>query len=91
MSWQDRAACLRLGTPDMFFPNGTTGDAEPQIRAAKSVCARCPVRAECLEFALSSRQDFGVWGGLTEEERRSLRRARQRAVRRRAGNAPVAA
>ena len=82
MQWQDDAACLNAQDPETFFPSGTTGDAVYQIRAAKAVCATCPVRSLCLEFALSSRQDFGVWGGLTEDERRSLRRSRQRAARR---------
>lgn len=90
MNWHDDAACLNSGDPEVFFPAGTTGDAALQIYAAKQVCATCPVRPQCLEFALTSRQDFGVWGGLTEEERRSLRRARQRAARRHA-KAPVAA
>jgi WhiB family redox-sensing transcriptional regulator len=90
MTWHDDAACLTSRDPEIFFPTGSTGDAVPMIRAAKAVCATCPVRARCLEFALTSRQDFGVWGGLTEEERRSLRRARQRAARRRA-KSPLAA
>jgi WhiB family transcriptional regulator, redox-sensing transcriptional regulator len=91
MTWHDEAACLTAPDPEIFFPAGTTGDAVGQIVSAKSVCSRCPVRGQCLEFALTSRQDFGVWGGLTEEERRSLRRSRQRAARREAGKAPVAA
>jgi WhiB family redox-sensing transcriptional regulator len=80
MTWQDHAACLPLD-PELFFPIGTTGAAVPQIEQAKRICAQCPVMAECLEFALSSRQDYGVWGGLTEDERRSLRRSRQRRAR----------
>jgi len=81
MDWQNDAACLSED-PDLFFPIGTTGDAVPQIVAAKSICATCPVLSTCLEFALESRQDYGVWGGLTEDERRSLRRSRQRRARR---------
>jgi WhiB family redox-sensing transcriptional regulator len=81
MDWQNDAACLSED-PDLFFPIGTTGDAVPQIMAAKSICATCPVLSTCLEFALESRQDYGVWGGLTEDERRSLRRSRQRRARR---------
>ena len=80
MLWQNRAACLSED-PDLFFPIGSTGDAVPQIAAAKSICAACPVLAQCLDFALEARQDYGVWGGLTEDERRSLRRSRQRRAR----------
>jgi WhiB family transcriptional regulator, redox-sensing transcriptional regulator len=81
MDWQNDAACLSED-PDLFFPIGTTGDAVPQIMTAKSICATCPVLSTCLEYALETRQDYGVWGGLTEDERRSLRRSRQRRARR---------
>ncbi|MBW3661501.1 MAG: WhiB family transcriptional regulator [Actinobacteria bacterium] len=77
MDWRRDAAC-RDEDPELFFPIGTTGPAIDQANAAKRVCARCDVREECLEFALATNQDAGVWGGLTEEERRSLRRQRQR-------------
>lgn len=78
--WRIRAAC-RDTDPDLFFPVGTTGPAVEQIAAAKAVCASCPSREPCLEFALGSNQDSGVWGGLSEEERRVIRRARARAQR----------
>ena len=81
MTWHRQAACLTV-EPELFFPNGTTGEHARQAARAQRVCLACPVRVECLEFALESRQDFGVWGGLTEEERRSLRRSRQRRARR---------
>jgi WhiB family transcriptional regulator, redox-sensing transcriptional regulator len=81
MTWHQQAACLSVD-PELFFPNGTTGDHAQQATVAKRVCMACPVRVTCLEFALESRQDFGVWGGMTEEERRSLRRSRQRRARR---------
>ncbi|MEX2328805.1 MAG: WhiB family transcriptional regulator [Nitriliruptoraceae bacterium] len=77
MDWRSRAACIDED-PELFFPIGTTGPAVEQSEAAKRVCARCDVREECLEFALTSNQDAGVWGGLTEDERRTLKRARQR-------------
>lgn len=73
--WRVRAAC-RDSAPDLFFPIGATGLALEQIEAAKAVCARCPVRTECLEFALETNQEAGVWGGTSEEERRHLRRER---------------
>lgn len=74
--WRHGAAC-RDSDPDLFFPAGETGLALDQAKAAKAVCQQCPVRAECLEFALVSNQEAGVWGGVTEVERRKLRRARR--------------
>lgn len=71
--WRDRATC-RAEDPELFFPIGTTGSALKQIDRAKSVCRHCPVRQECLGFALTTGQDEGIWGGLADTERRSLRR-----------------
>jgi WhiB family redox-sensing transcriptional regulator len=72
--WRDHAAC-RDTNPDLFFPVGTTGPAIEQIEQAKAVCGECPAQSACLEFALVTNQDSGVWGGTSEEERRKLRRA----------------
>ena len=72
--WRKDAAC-RDTSPDLFFPVGTTGQALIQIAQAQAVCANCPVQDECLQFALATNQDSGIWGGTTEEERRKLRRA----------------
>jgi WhiB family redox-sensing transcriptional regulator len=72
--WRDQSAC-RDTDPDLFFPVGTTGLALDQIEAAKSVCRACEVQAPCLEFALATNQESGVWGGTSEEERRKLRKA----------------
>jgi len=79
--WRHEASC-RSVDPDLFFPVGTTGMAIEQIEAAKAVCALCPANGPCLEFALSTNQDSGVWGGTSEEERRTLRRSwlRQRRI-----------
>jgi WhiB family redox-sensing transcriptional regulator len=79
MDWRDHAAC-RDEDPELFFPIGNTGPALLQIEEAKAVCRVCPVSAACLEWAIESGQDAGVWGGLAEEERRalSLRNARAR-------------
>jgi WhiB family redox-sensing transcriptional regulator len=77
MDWRNDASCRDVD-PDLFFPVGTTGIAIEQVDAAKRVCGSCRVRESCLEFALASNQDAGVWGGLTEDERRTLKRARQR-------------
>ncbi|MGH8906789.1 MAG: WhiB family transcriptional regulator [Egibacteraceae bacterium] len=75
--WRNRAACLDTD-PELFFPIGTTGPALDQIERAKAVCRDCPVITQCLESALETNQDAGVWGGLSEDERRTLRRSRQR-------------
>jgi len=77
MDWRSLAACS-ADDPELFFPIGTTGPAVEQADNAKRVCATCAVTDECLEFALATNQDAGVWGGLTEDERRTLKRARQR-------------
>ncbi|MGH9224375.1 MAG: WhiB family transcriptional regulator [Acidimicrobiales bacterium] len=71
--WRDRAAC-RGSDPDLFFPIGSTGVAVEELRAAKALCATCPVREQCLAFALATNQEAGVWGGASEDERRRLRR-----------------
>lgn len=65
--WQDEALCAQTD-PDAFFP-----EQGMSSRDAKSVCAACPVRQECLEYALENDERFGVWGGLSERERRALR------------------
>lgn len=79
MDWRHRAECLDED-PELFFPIGNTGAALVQIEHAKSFCRRCQVVAVCRSWALTSGQDAGVWGGLSEDERRALRRrtARQR-------------
>lgn len=74
--WRQGAACRDLDTA-VFFP-----ETEGGVATAKAVCATCPVRDACLDFALITRQDDGVWGGLDENERRRVRRRRQEAARR---------
>lgn len=81
-SWRTEAIC-RDTDPELFFPIGTTGQALLQIDRAKQVCNECNVRVSCLEFALETNQDSGIWGGTSEEERRNIRRqiaARKRAL-----------
>ena len=73
--WRLDAACRDLDTA-IFFP-----ESEDDVATAKAVCASCPVREACLDFALITRQDDGVWGGLDENERRRVRRRRQEAAR----------
>ncbi|WP_304516321.1 WhiB family transcriptional regulator [Cellulomonas sp. JH27-2] len=68
MGWQERALCAQTD-PEAFFPEkgGST-------REAKKVCTGCDVKAECLEYALANDERFGIWGGLSERERRKLKR-----------------
>ncbi|WP_259557276.1 WhiB family transcriptional regulator [Brachybacterium sillae] len=68
LSWHERALCAQTD-PEAFFPEkgGST-------REAKKVCVSCEVRAECLEYALENDERFGIWGGLSERERRKLKR-----------------
>ena len=73
MTWQHGAACAGENT-DLFFPIGTSGLAAHQAEAAKQICGRCPVSTACLQWAISSGTEHGVWGGLTEEERRAWKR-----------------
>jgi WhiB family redox-sensing transcriptional regulator len=68
-----RAAC-RDEDPELFFPVGNTGPALLQIEDAKEVCRRCEVVDACLRWALETGQDAGVWGGMSEDERRSIRK-----------------
>jgi WhiB family redox-sensing transcriptional regulator len=74
--WRELAACRGTGL-EVFFPDRGES-AEP----ARQVCARCPVRQPCLDYAITNRISHGIWGGLTERERRALRTAYLRAVRR---------
>ena len=77
MDWRDRAACL-YEDPELFFPIGNTGPALLQIDQAKAICRRCPVIETCLQWAMETGQDAGVWGGLSEDERRALKRRKAR-------------
>lgn len=78
--WRHDAVC-RDEDPELFFPVGNSGPALQQVAEAKAVCARCPVAAQCLSWALEAGQDAGVWGGMNEDERRQV--ARQRGPHRR--------
>ena len=71
MEWSDRAACLSA-EPEQFFPVGGVAAASWESALAKRVCAGCDVLVECRDYALETRQPFGVWGGLDEQERREL-------------------
>jgi WhiB family redox-sensing transcriptional regulator len=76
-SWQKQANCMGVD-PDLFFP-----ERGASTREAKEVCRGCVVREDCLEYALANGEKFGIWGGLSERERRKIRR--RRALERRSG------
>lgn len=82
--WHEFANCLGVD-PDLFFP-----ERGASTREAKEVCRGCVVREECLEFALTNGEKFGIWGGMSERERRRLRRARSLAARAAAAQAAEA-
>jgi len=69
--WRGLALCQGMET-DTFFPESAAG-ALADIAEVKKVCARCPVRSPCLNFAADQGIDHGIWGGLTETERRSIK------------------
>ena len=68
--WQSRANCMGVD-PDLFFP-----ERGASTREAKEVCRGCVVKDDCLEYALDNGEKFGIWGGMSERERRRLRRSR---------------
>ncbi|MEX2323963.1 MAG: WhiB family transcriptional regulator [Acidimicrobiia bacterium] len=76
LAWQDRANCTGANA-DLFFP-----ERGASTRTAKAICRACDVREECLEFAITTGEKFGIWGGMSERERRKVRRDRQIAARR---------
>jgi WhiB family redox-sensing transcriptional regulator len=77
-SWWTRAACASAD-PELFFPISHSGAALRQVARAKAICACCPIQPECLSYALGAGSIQGVWGGMTEAERRRLARRKHRA------------
>ncbi|MDO4665251.1 MAG: WhiB family transcriptional regulator [Actinomycetaceae bacterium] len=79
--WQYQGACRDIDTERFFHPEGERGGTRRRrAEAAKAICATCPVIAQCREHALRTQEPYGVWGGMTEEERRAvLHRRRQSA------------
>lgn len=71
--WQDEAACRQIPV-ELFFP-----PAEQESEVAKAVCSECLVRQPCLDFALAEGERFGIWGGLTSQERRTVAAKRRKA------------
>ena len=76
-SYRDHAACVDV-PPSVFYPEDLEGPFGPE--AAKAVCGDCPVRSACLTWAIDHHERYGVWGGMTETERRKVARDRKRAT-----------
>jgi WhiB family redox-sensing transcriptional regulator len=72
-TWHQQALCRRM-SPSLFFIAGRSDIARYDQEQAKAVCVECPVRSECLAFALKNEEAFGIWGGLTPEERLALKK-----------------
>lgn len=83
LDWQEDAACREYDNILFFGEDQGESELERQAREseAKAVCQRCPVAEPCLEFAIETNQKYGIWGGLTDKERASLKRRRARARR----------
>ncbi|TDT97914.1 WhiB family redox-sensing transcriptional regulator [Streptomyces sp. 846.5] len=81
--WHDQAACAHLDSHLFFHPAGERGENfAARERAAKQICGACPVLGQCRQYALAAREPYGVWGGLSEDERAGLLRRRRPAHRR---------
>ncbi len=77
VDWQADARCADESIdPEIFFP-----ERGGSSKAARAVCAECTVRDRCLEYALNNKEQFGIWGGTSERERRKIRRERARRLR----------
>ncbi|MBC7582040.1 WhiB family transcriptional regulator [Aeromicrobium sp.] len=75
--WRHFSACIGED-PELFFPIGNTGPAVLQAEEAKRICMSCDARVKCLEWAMQSEENFGIWGGLTEGERQAIKRRSKR-------------
>lgn len=75
-SWRTQAACLSHD-PELFFAGGESGPTQAALQRARAVCSGCPVRMDCLEYALETGPRYGIWGGMTQDEIRALRRRRK--------------
>lgn len=73
-TWMNKGKCRDI-PPDLFFPSDGVG-----VDVARQICADCPVKSPCLEYALGNRIDHGVWGGTSERERRRILRQRRQAI-----------
>lgn len=69
----DSTACLRAD-PEIFYPDGRDSSAKPIIEQARGYCGSCEIKDDCLRDALARDEEWGIWGGMTERERKALRR-----------------
>ncbi|GAA2149112.1 WhiB family transcriptional regulator [Kitasatospora kazusensis] len=84
-AWQLKGACRGVDSSLFFHPPGERGPVHDEREdVAKEICFHCPVRRECAQYALAARERYGVWGGLTEDERQDLVRRSRTAARERA-------
>lgn len=74
--WVERAACAGVD-PELFFPSERGQKSVDQSRAARKVCAVCPVRQECLDYAVENREQWGIFGGMNRDERRAYAKSRR--------------
>lgn len=83
LEWQEEALCRQYSVDLFFGPDHAESEIDRQAREAhaKSICQRCPVKEPCLEYAMETAQKYGIWGGMTDKERSSLKRRRARARR----------
>ncbi len=83
LDWQEDGLCRAYGVEVFFGPDQAESEVDKEAREAqaKAICRRCPVAAPCLEFAMDTNQKYGIWGGLTDRERASLKRRRARSQR----------
>jgi WhiB family redox-sensing transcriptional regulator len=72
LAWQDKAACRDVD-PDLFFPVGTEGPSLAQVAEAQAVCSLCTVSRDCLDWALSEAEQWGIWAGTTPDDRNAAR------------------
>lgn len=81
-TWMDQAACRGIADPEAFFPgDGQRGRPNhPAIDTAKAVCHRCPVRERCVDYAIAAGANYGIWGGLTVDQRNRVARKRLEAA-----------
>lgn len=76
LEWQASAACRTTDNPELFFPRGTTGEWLLEIEEAKAICYGCPALEACFLWALTNREEHGIWGATTVAERRKILRRR---------------
>lgn len=73
--WQDQALCNQIGGDDFFYEDMERGEVkDARIQRALAICAQCPVIDACRQFALDTEQNYGIWGGMTQEQRAKLRK-----------------